>query len=299
MNFCLSENESQKIISHYGPDFYNMLRKELALYASKWDLDILQFVDYYSVNCIFICHSKQFGDAVLKIGRPCKEVFTEVNALREYNGSRFCRLYKSDIDNGIILIERIVPGTQLKAEKTLDKRLSVFSNLFNGLHIEPENADIYPTYADWTKNITAYMSKREDYKELYSYMKRANDICLSVCRSYTKKMLLHGDFHYENILRNRNGSYTIIDPKGVIGDPVFDVPRYILNEYENASSDQRYRKISYIFDYFEKSLNIPTIIQKQCFFVDMTMAASWNVESGNKPDMDGIIFAENILDNWE
>jgi streptomycin 6-kinase len=27
--------------------------------------------------------------------------------------------------------------------------------------------------------------------------------------------------------------YTIIDPKGVIGDPVFDISRFILNEFHD------------------------------------------------------------------
>ena len=36
-------------------------------------------------------------------------------------------------------------------------------------------------------------------------------------------MLLHGDLHYGNILSSDRAGYLLIDPKGVIGEPAFDI----------------------------------------------------------------------------
>src|SRR5206468_1252490 len=35
--------------------------------------------------------------------------------------------------------------------------------------------------------------------------------------------VLHGDLHYGNIVSSRRAGYLLVDPKGVIGDPAFDV----------------------------------------------------------------------------
>ncbi len=295
--YCISQNENEKIVDHFGRAFYEKVLKDVEAYSNKWRLEILQMVDYYSVNCIFLCHSEKFGDAVLKICKPSIEVLTEINTLQEYNGRRFCKVFDSDTENGVILEERILPGIRLRDEKSLEKRLSIFSSLFNGLHIEPAITGKYPTYVGWVSKITNYMSKREDYKALYSYMKKAEDICLFLDALYPKRMLLHGDLHHDNILLSSNGRYKIIDPKGVLADSIFDVSRFILNEFENDISVQLREKIYYIISFFEKSLNIPSSIIKQCVFVEVAMANCWNVESGTVPNMDEVIFAQNIMNS--
>ncbi len=297
MCYCFRPNEAKKIVERFGKDFYGKVLKDIEFYSSKWKLEIIQLIDYFSVNCLFICRSGYYGDAILKICKPCKEVLTELNTLREYNGRRFCKVFDSDIENGIILEELIYPGVQLRDEKILEKRLSVFSSLYNQLHIEPFSMELYPTYTQWVSRITEYMSRREDYRELYLYMEKAKEICLSLDLKYSKKMLLHGDLHHDNILLSNNGEYKIIDPKGVVGDPIFDVPRFILNEQDDTlPSHQNYLKTGKIIDFFEKSLNIPSKVIKQCFFIEMAMANCWEVESGSALNLDSVAMAEAIMD---
>ncbi|HBL84747.1 MAG: hypothetical protein A2Y17_01845 [Clostridiales bacterium GWF2_38_85] len=296
MNFTLSKNESEKIKNHFGQAFYEKLLKNIDIYSEMWQLEIVKLVDYFSVNCILVCRSALYGDAVLKIGNPCKETITEYNTLLEYNGNRFCKVLNADIDNGVILEELIQPGIQLRTEKSLEKRLAVFSDLYRDLHIKSVNPDIYPTYVGWVTRITDYMEKRDDFKELCSYMKKAREICLNVSSKFNQKMLLHGDFHQDNILLNSTGGYTIIDPKGVIGDPVFDVPRFLLNENnEDETPEQNEVRIKKAIDYLSCSLNIPSAIIKQCYFIETVMAYCWCVESNEEPDMICIKTAERII----
>lgn len=71
-------------------------------------------------------------------------------------------------------------------------------------------------------------------------------------------MLLHGDFHHDNILLGNDGEYIIIDPKGVIGDPVFDIARFILNEFDDEITTELYKKINHIISILEKNLIFQT-----------------------------------------
>lgn len=298
MVYNFSENESNSIIEHFGVTFYEKVLRDVEIYSRKWKLEILQLIDYFSVNCIFTCHSEQYGDAILKIGNPCLEAFTEYNTLCEYNGKHFCNVFDSDINNGIILEEQIKPGIRLRDEKVLDTRLFVFSNLFNGLHIEPEKASIYPTYLGWVNRITEYMKNRDDYKELYSFMLKAKDICASLCKTYSKKVLLHGDFHHDNILLGNDNKYRIIDPKGVIGDPIFDIPRFVINEFygdDDIPFDDYRIHIEKITYYLEKSLNVPIDVINKLIFIETTMGNCWDVESSETPEINYVKYADAMI----
>jgi len=299
--YCFKQNEIENVINRFGKGFYEKVLRDIEAYADKWTLTSFQLIPSYSANLIFRCYSENFGIVVLKIGNPSfREIFTEFNTLYQYNGRGFCRVFEADIENGVILEECVQPGSPLRDESSLHKRLSVFCSLYKGLYIMPTKGEIYPTYTEWVSRITEYMSKRQDCKELYLYMKKAKDICLSVSNLYSLKMLLHGDFHHDNILLGNDGEYTIIDPKGVIGDPVFDIARFILNEFDDEITTELYKKINHIISILEKKLNIPNQILKQCLYVETAMAVCWNVEDGSTPEeyptlIKTVAFAEKIL----
>jgi streptomycin 6-kinase len=294
--YSLSDIESVKIVDHFGQKFLDKVIWSVEAYSQRWKLKSLQLIDYFSNNCIFASQSDDFGEVILKIGNPCREVYTEFSALIEYNGRRFCRAFDSDLANGIILEERIQPGTPLRDEKSLTERLSVFTSLFADLHIAPANAIVYPTYFEWVSRITHYMSRQEDHKDLFLLMQKANNVCRSICTEYTREMLLHGDFHHDNILLDRDHEYRIIDPKGVIGDPIFDIPRFILNEsFNNELPELRGQQLIEIIEYLEQRLNVPGKVIKQLYFIEMALSSCWDVESGTVPNLDKVIWAEAIM----
>jgi len=281
--YCFKQNEIDAIINHFGKDFYEKVLKDLEIYPDKWSLTLFQFIPSYSANLVFRCHSENYGDVVLKVGHPSfGGIVTEFHTLSQYDGRRFCRVHEADLINSVLLEECIQPGIPLKRELSLHKRLSVFSTLYKGLHMAPAKAEIYPTYTKWVDRITDYMSKRQDCKELYLHMKKAKDLYLSVSQVYSQKMLLHGDFHHENILLGKNGEYVLIDPKGVIGDPVFDVPRFILNEFGKEPNLETYQKINDIIQSLEKELTIPNDILRKCLYVETIMGVCWRVEYGEE-----------------
>ncbi len=294
-NERMNKLDKEKITAHFGADFYQKLINNLDKYTKLWELSQLEQIDYYSVNCIFKCISKKYGSCVLKIGIPCVETKTEYEMLREYGDKGFCKAYEADIANGVLLIEQIKPGTQLRSEPNLDKRLHIFSHLLRNLHIEPTNKEAYPTYMGWVSRITEYMHGRKEYGELYTKMRKAEEICSGLCQKYKGEMLLHGDLHHDNILLGENKCYRIIDPKGVVGDAVFDVPRFILNEFNDILDDAFTNKYIHITHTLSEELNIPESDIRRLTYVEMCMANCWNVESGMEPNMDKVLFTEKML----
>lgn len=266
-------------------------------YAIRWGLSGLKQIDYKSVtmNRLFICISAKHGACVLKIGYRDNDIKNEYNILHEYNGTRFCKVCEVDIENGVLLLERIVPGMQLREVTDLDKRLELFWEVFNELHIQPTDKTVYPTYMEWVSRISGYMRDRVEYETLAHKMVRAEQICHELWEKYSSEMLLHGDLHHDNILLGEDNYYHIIDPKGVIGDRVFDIPRFILNEFDDVLDHDFDEKFKHIVRTFSTKLNIPELDIRRLVYVEMCMGQCWHVEDGKEPNMSHVYFVEKTI----
>ena len=75
--------------------------------------------------------------------------------------------------------------------------------------------------------------------EILSKAKRFRDDLL---KSTTREVLLHGDLHHDNILKNSNG-WLVIDPKGFIGDPAFELAAYLCNPIPELLQENQPREI--------------------------------------------------------
>ena len=300
MHYNFTDGDIENITREFGQAFFEKVQEDLKIYCGRWHLHALRLVQYFSVNCLFLCRSELYGDCVLKICDNLPREYTqEYNALREYNGRRHCRVLDADLGNGVLLIEQIVPGTQLKHEPSLDRRLAVFASLYEGLHIAPENPEIYPGYVDWFIEKTEEMRKQAQHRRLYLYMKKAAQMCLEIASVYNQKKLLHGDLHYDNILLGSDGKYVIIDPLAYVGDPVFDIPRYLLNEYaDDEQSTTPGERIAYmrgITGRLAGNLRLPQALLHKLFFIDACIMKYWDAVDGGAVDYGDIEFAEALL----
>lgn len=277
--------------------YYNENREILKYYENMWGLSNLEVLDDTHSSCVLKGTSDLYGQIILKKRNDVKVIRDEYKTLVEYNGNHFCKAYEADVESGVLLEEQIMPGTVLKDINSLDKRLEIFCNLFQGLHKAYSGTYKYPTYLDWVSRISNYMSKLEGYDVLASHMKNAEILCKDLFTAYPPNMLLHGDLHHYNILLNSRGTYTIIDPKGILGHPIFDIPRFILNELEDNLTPALYDKINYCIKVINQQLRIPVEIIQKCFYIEATMAECWNVEDSGTGNLGYVLFAEKILKN--
>ena len=230
------------------------------------------------------------------------ELEREYNALLEYNanGKHYVKAIgyeHGDRSWGAMLTERVFPGKMLSYEPSLEKRLEVFSELFNELSIEPKNPDIYYSYTHWVNTmcmpdelifkdrgveIKDFENLKESYPaEFYPHILRAKEIYLNLISVYDKKLLIHGGANSYNIVSCGNGKYKAVKPVGVIGDPVFDAGAFIFGEccyYGKKLAEPETAEI--IIDYLEKSLNIPNKILRQIFYIT-TIRCYFGIDRAN------------------
>ncbi len=129
-----------------------------------------------------------------------------------------------------MLLERIVPGHDLKTLPSKRAQLEIGAELIAGLPIPVKERYGLPRYEDWVNTAIATTHARYNPdSRMISLMVEADAFFRIICPADAPQVLLHGDLHHENILQHRDGEWKAIDPQGVIGAPVLETARFIQN----------------------------------------------------------------------
>ena len=77
----------------------------------RWSLTILEPYPNLSYNYVAPAVMAGGAEVVLKVGVPHPELLSEMDALRLYEGRGMVRLLACDREQGVMLLERLKPGT--------------------------------------------------------------------------------------------------------------------------------------------------------------------------------------------
>jgi streptomycin 6-kinase len=133
---------------------------------------------------------------------------------------------------------------------------------------------------------------RERFSSLFAKAKLDRDVGLKslfVDAAQTAERLLdnqrdvrplHGDLHHENVFFGPRG-WLAIDPKGLIGDPAFDVANLFYNPLDRSDLRTSPRRVRSIAGLFAKVLGRDERTILDHGFAFACLSASWHVEDGN------------------
>ncbi len=91
---------------------------------------------------------------------------------------------------------------------------------------------------------------------------------------------LHGDFHHENLWSGERG-WLAIDPKGLIGDPAYDVANMFYNPLDRDDLRTDPVRIASMAGVFARILERDVTTVLRWAFVHACLSASWHVEDGS------------------
>jgi len=296
LTFNFTPKQREEMVQCFGASFTDSLHVRLVSYAERWRLTNITLIEYYSVNCLFTCYSEHYGDCVLKIfGADYEWYIGEIRALREFNGQcRYVRAYEYDEELGALLLERIQPGTTLKMEPSIERRMSVFMDIWRNSHLSPHDIILYKSYLQAAEEAAEKTWACGENPELRSAAMLMISVCRNLYDRYSLRLLLHGDLHGDNLLKNAHGDYIIIDPHALIGPPICDLGRYIANEFGDSNKENSASITEFVISRLSYSLKLPRDDIIRIFFVDITLMTCWDAEDGTA-DLDGIRFAEKLL----
>lgn len=229
---------------------------------------------------VYAAESQIYGPVIVKQNSGASQAYA---ALRRMGS---CPVYAFDEATGTLLEERIFPGTSLREEVSLENRVEALHQVLSSIHTPETEGE---TYLDWLDGACSLARVPEI---LQGKGEKARKICRELFEKYPERMLLHGDLHHDNILLRADGSYAVIDPKGVIGPEILDLPRFILNEGLDANHIRR------VIGLMAERFGYPAAELAGAYYMEVILANLWCVEDRLPVSDASILLAEAILEEF-
>ena len=195
--------------------------------VERWGLSLGEpYADTYPGNFVCRCSLPDGSLAVIKTeperGDGDEFVFG-IEGMVLYGGRGMVRVLKVAREDRVVLMERVEPGDAVWQEP-IDRALDAVASVMRKLQIAPPAGHSFPDVRAykraWSNNVRLYDGPGPIDADLFETGERVFD---EMCDTSAAPVVLHGDLHYGNVLRSEREGWLAIDPKGVIGEPCYEV----------------------------------------------------------------------------
>lgn len=204
----------------------------LAEYAQRW---AIQLGEPFALSYNYVVPAwRADGSAVvLKVGYPSREFGNAIDALQLYAGDGMVQLLEVDRDQGVMLLERLQPGDMLSTLADDEEATRIATTVMRQLWRPAPAGHPFPTVADWAQGLQRHRARFDGgvgplphrlFAEAEAHFR-------DQLAAHAPPMLLHGDLHHFNILRAQRQPWLAIDPKGLVGDPAYEVGAFLYNPW--------------------------------------------------------------------
>lgn len=233
----LPEEFRQNIFHYFSPHgeaWLQALPDLLEEFAERWSLTIHPPFPNLSINYVAPATMANGTPTVFKAGVPgVRELQSEIEALRLCNGQGMVQMLQHDAERGVMLLERVLPGTSLKVAVTDDETATrilaqTMKQIWRPL---PADHGLIPV-EEYAGGLVKYRAKFDGGTGPLpvKMVELAEALLADLFASMDERVLVHGDFHHDNILRHAEG-WRVIDPKGLAGEPEYEVGTLFHNPF--------------------------------------------------------------------
>lgn len=202
--------------------------------AERWELTLEPPFEL-SYNYVAPATRADGLPVVLKVSCPNPEASCEMEALRVFAGDAVCTVLEQDPERSATLLERVIPGVPLAALVAEDdqRATEIAINLMQRLWRPPPAEHPFPTVADWAEGLARVRTQFDGGTGPLParLFEEAEDAFRWLLATTGEPQLLHGDLHHDNILSATRAPWLIIDPKGIVGDPGYDLGTFLYNPW--------------------------------------------------------------------
>lgn len=203
---------------------------------AEWNLTLSPPFDDLSYSYVVPGVDSSARAVVLKVALPGLEFDSEIAALASYPEDVTVHMYRTDKARGAVLLEQLVPGLSLRDLGDDETATRIAAELMRAIAVQPQQS--FPTVRDWFKTLFEL-----DPPELSNLLPAnlvlvAQQLGAALLSTMDEEVLLHGDLHHMNILSASRRPWIITDPKGVIGEPEFEVGAFLRNPLPEIGAEQ-------------------------------------------------------------
>jgi len=269
-----------------GEEWLAGLPALLADCRKRWNLELDAPFAALSFNLVVPGRRSTGAEIVLKLGVPCRELETEAAALELFDGNGAVRLLDRDTAHGVLLLERVIPGRTLGALRNDREATEIAADVMRSLRRDIPANHPFPSLIDWFGAFERLRGRFRGGTGPFpsDLIEVAEHTVLDLNDSSDDRAVLHGDLHHGNILLSQADGWVAIDPKGVVGDPGYEIGALLRNGLPARASDSAVvailrERIAVLSD----ELRIPKERLAAWGFCHTVLSAVWSFEDSCNP----------------
>jgi streptomycin 6-kinase len=246
----------------------------------RWSLTVDSHFPDIRLNYVAPAKRSDTSACVLKVSRHVDETRNEIAALQLWDGDGSARLLEADPDLGALLVERLQPGTMLSQVAETDDdaatliAAAVLRQLWRPVPVGHGLRSLESWFDAYDRNRDSLARGNGGFPA--TLFQRADTLRSDLLATAGAPSVLHGDMHHFNVLRAERADWLAIDPKGLAGDPCFDVCQFLRNPHPVPPSVNRRR-----LDIFCAELGLDRQRTNAWCLVHAVLDACWDFEDGN------------------
>lgn len=296
----ISDEFAARMIALYAADGSAWLKRLPALIADcerRWSLTIQRPFDNLSYNYVAPALRDDGTPVVVKLGVPNPEQQTEIAALRLYDGRGIVRLLDADPALGAMLLERLTPGTPLARLADDEQATMIAAQVMRQLWrpVPPEHP--FPSVARWASGLSRLRARFDGGSGPLpaGLVAQAEGLFAELLGSMAAPVLLHGDLHHENILAATRQPWLALDPKGVVGEPAYEVGALLRNPMPQLlTMPQPSRILARRIDQLAEALGFDRARIHGWALAQAVLSVWWSYEDGDSDLAAGLACAEYL-----
>jgi streptomycin 6-kinase len=229
-----------------GREWLARLPAIIAGLEAHWSLTVGPPFDELSYNYVAPAVGAHGASLVLKLGVPNPELLTEMEALRLFKGRGAVRLVAHDREAGALLLERLQPGTPLAELEDDEQATSIAAGVMRRLWRPAPAEHPFPTVASWAAGLCQLRKEFDGGSGPFpeALVERAEGLFAELIGSMAHPVLLHGDLHHWNIVAAGREPWLAIDPKGLVGEPAYEVGALLRNRLPESLAPDEIRRLT-------------------------------------------------------
>lgn len=253
------ESNILSIYQKNGKKWLKDLPEHVRYFENLWqlhDLSPLRDLSYSYVLSGF--QAKQ--SIILKLSPDPALLKNEAAVLQAFAGYGAVSLLKHCDE--ALLLEQAMPGLPLNGGKV--KNIKVACEVMKNLHRAP-----LPENHKFPRINECLVDLDKSWNIPQIHLENARRFKNELMKLDGPPVLLHADLHPGNIL-SHGDEWRVIDPKGMVGDPIHDTWAFIEN-------------LNYDFNYIADQLQRPFNDVVEWYYVHVVLAACWQVQDNLDP----------------
>lgn len=188
------------------------------------------------------------------------------------------RIYEADESSQLI---EYLPGDNLYSFCEQGDYLGadkILLRIIQSLHSKAFDIDVtsFPSLSD----LFSVFNRVTPPEEFAETIRRAAELASKLLSTTIQSIPLHGDLHHENVRLCEPGLYKAFDPKGLIGDPTYELAIILKNPWHYPSISEDENIFHERAAFFANKLGYDLERVKSFAFVHFCMSLLWAIEDG-------------------